>query len=469
MNNSQTNHYYTRQLTGWERMLNLSPYSIVSMVARINGEVTKEMVNEAVKKVQQRHTLLRTRILIDKENNPWFSSKDVQDIPVEVVDRINDETWIKVYDDACRIPFDFDKRPAIRFYLLKSGNVSDLLIFCHHIICDGFSLAYLARDLMECLGNPSHDIQVLPDPKPLTKENIPEDQQLGGFIAKIMDKINVKWAAEKIGFDQEDYLNIHKIYWEKYHHKSISIELDEKQTNIIVKKCKQEKVSVNSALGAAFIGAQSNYKELKAGLSLTGVGVSLRNKITPPEGEGMGFYAGAVNVKFKYNAKKSFWENARIFHKNAKKMYTLDNMFKDPKTFAVLEPSLMEARHMKLLGGLVPADASRYEKLSAFHSRQDTLLKLLKRSKADTLDKIVMGTAVTNLTKLDFPQKYGDLELDRLIMQPGGAFPLATVNLVIGVLTCSNKMTVLLEFAEEQLAMETALKIKKIALENLLS
>ncbi len=40
------------------------------------------------------------------------------------------------------------------------------------------------------------------------------------------------------------------------------------------------------------------------------------------------------------------------------------------------------------------------------------------------LDPIFKGTAVTNLTSLDFPKTYGSLELDRLIMPPGGAFPL---------------------------------------------
>jgi hypothetical protein len=48
----------------------------------------------------------------------------------------------------------------------------------------------------------------------------------------------------------------------------------------------------------------------------------------------------------------------------------------------------------------------------------------------DSLDRIIMGTAVTNLTRLDFPGEYGALELDRLIMKPGGGFPLVTVNLV---------------------------------------
>ena len=69
---------------------------------------------------------------------------------------------------------------------------------------------------------------------------------------------------------------------------------------------------------------------------------------------------------------------------------------------------------------------------------------------------------------MDFPEKYGDLELERLIMQPGGAFPLVMVPLVIGVVTCSNKMSILLEYAEERIDTTAAKKIKEKALEFLL-
>ncbi|NIQ91862.1 MAG: hypothetical protein GWN93_23890, partial [Deltaproteobacteria bacterium] len=67
----------------------------------------------------------------------------------------------------------------------------------------------------------------------------------------------------------------------------------------------------------------------------------------------------------------------------------------------------------------------------------------------DSLDAIIWGTAVTNLGRLDFPKTYGALELDRLIMQPGGAFPLANVNLVLGAVTCSGKLSLIVEYAEE--------------------
>jgi hypothetical protein len=45
----------------------------------------------------------------------------------------------------------------------------------------------------------------------------------------------------------------------------------------------------------------------------------------------------------------------------------------------------------------------------------------------DTIEaRVFMGTAVPDLIRMDFPRKYGALELDRLIMKPGGGFPLAT-------------------------------------------
>ena len=79
----------------------------------------------------------------------------------------------------------------------------------------------------------------------------------------------------------------------------------------------------------------------------------------------------------------------------------------------------------KKLGGLVPPDSPRYEKLSAFSARDAVVLRLLQRDNLDTLEFKYWGTAVTNLGRLEFPRQYGALELDRLIMQPGGGIPLA--------------------------------------------
>ena len=79
-----------------------------------------------------------------------------------------------------------------------------------------------------------------------------------------------------------------------------------------------------------------------------------------------------------------------------------------------------------------------------------------------------MGTAVTNLTRMDFPRQYGTLELDRLIMKPGGAFPLVNVNLVLGAVTCAGKLSLLVEYAEDNVNDRTMERIRDKALEFLL-
>jgi len=80
-----------------------------------------------------------------------------------------------------------------------------------------------------------------------------------------------------------------------------------------------------------------------------------------------------------------------------------------------------------------------------------------------------MGTAVTNLTRLDFPRQYGALELDRLIMNPGGAFPLVNVNLVLGAVTCAGKLSLLVEFVEDNIDMGTMERIVEEAMGSLLN
>jgi hypothetical protein len=82
----------------------------------------------------------------------------------------------------------------------------------------------------------------------------------------------------------------------------------------------------------------------------------------------------------------------------------------------------------------------------------------------ETLETKLLGPAITNLGRLDFPRTYGPLELDRLIMQPGGAFPLVHVDMVIGAVTCSGKISLVVEYSEEAVDTRTMEKIKDQAM-----
>ncbi len=468
MPETQNVNIYERMVTPIERFFALSPYAIVTMVARIKGTISESMLKDAVSKVRRRHPNLRVRIKEDNDHVPWFTSEGAGEIPIEIVSRESDDHWIKVVQESCQIPFEFDERPAIRFVLVQSPNISELIILCHHILCDGLSLAYLARDLIVHLGDPTREVEVLPDPSPIDLENIPNDASINAIVQFFINRINKKWEENKILFDQEDYRDLTEAYWMNYKHQVLSVELSQAQTSALVNRCKKEAVTVNSALAAAFVGAQIIVQGEKPFHSSIGVAGSLRDRLRRPVGEVMGFYAGVVTLNHKYNRKIGFWENARRFHRKVAPLINNKNLFKDLLPWCYLEPAIVESINFKKIGGLVPTHFARHQKISEFSMRDDVVLSILKRDKMDSLDNIFMGTAVTNLTRMDFPRKYGALELDRLIMKPGGGFPLVSVNLVLGAVTCAGKLSLLLEYVENNIDIGTMEKIRGKALEFLL-
>jgi len=468
LNTKQESQIYERKVTGAERFFSHAPFSTVTMVARIKGSVTEEMLKNAIDKVQQQHVLLRMRIRDDQDGELWFTSEGVQEIPVEIIPRTSETDWIKIHAEGCKIPYDFETRPAIRFILVQSENISELIILCHHIICDGMSLAYLARDLMAHLGDPGAEAQLLPAPEPISLDNLPGEVAPSGLIKYFVNKIKQKWADEYVHFDQEDYEALNKAYWENFNHEILSIELTEEETSALVTRCRKENVTVNTAIITAFSGAQHAVMNQQPHHAKTVSAVSLRDRLPTPPGEGMGYYALGLEVKYKYNSRMGFWENARKYHKKITSNVSNKKVFGDLPIFLEMDSNIYEALNFKKLGALVKFDSPRYKKLHGFGKREDSVVGLLKRAKMETLDAKLFGPAITNLGRLDFPTTYGSLELDRLIMQPGGAFPLVHVDMVLGAVTCARKLSLVVEYAEEAVDTATMKKINQEALAFLL-
>jgi len=449
MSENQNDKVFVRKITPAERFFTRSPFAVVTMVVRIKGSVTEEMLKTAVAKVQQRHVLLGVRIEDDHERTQWFTSAGVQAIPIQTVQRKSEDDWIQIHAEASKIPFEFETRPAVRFILVHSADTSDIIILCHHIICDGMSLAYLARDLMVYLDDPARQVDVLPAPAPISLENLPDDVSQSGLAKLLIQRMNQQWMEDGVFFDQEDYQVLARTYWHHYNHHILSIELSEAETSSLVARCREENITVNSALTAAFTGAASFVQGEKPYHAKIVVAANLRDLLPDSPGEGMGMYAGGVELKFGYQHKRTFWENARRFHKKIQPKIKNKVLFSNILNWLYLEPTIFEAMNFKKIGGLVSPDSSRYEKLSNFASKDDVVLSLLKRDNLETLEKKYWGTAVTNLGRLAFPKKYGSLELDRLIFQPGGGIPLANANLVLGAVTCAGKLSLVVEYAEE--------------------
>lgn len=456
-----------RELTTIEHLFAYSPFSIVSLIARIKGEITKEQLTKAISGIQKKHPPLQSRIVNNNSGILLLKTDPTVEIPFKILKRETSHQWMKILEEESKIPFDFDKHPPIRFILLQSPELSELIIICHHIICDGLSLAFLARDLITALGNPGKKTETLSVPIPISIKNFPSDVSMNWIVKFFINRMNKKWEIKKVLFNQEDYIALSEAYWTNFHHKMISIELSESQTTDLLKRCKANNVSVNSALTTAFVGAQVAVQAYRTSHSSIGIAADLRNRLPVDPGENMGFYAGMIKLKIKYDQQKEFWENARYFQKKIKPKFTNKNLFNEFLSWLHLYPSIMTAINFKKLGGSTNKDNAVGEKLSNFSRSKDVISSIIKRDKTDSFTHKILGTAVTNLTKMDFPGTYGNLELDRLILHPGGAFPLGNVNIVLGAVTCSGKLSLIIEYAEKTMDKDTAEKIKEKAMNYL--
>jgi NRPS condensation-like uncharacterized protein len=114
----------------------------------------------------------------------------------------------------------------------------------------------------------------------------------------------------------------------------------------------------------------------------------------------------------------------------------------------------VDARQFVFFGKLVPSNFSRYEKIHAFSNDEKNIAN---KSAKKQLPKMP-GLAITNLGRLDYPSKYGSLELDRFIFITSGT-PL--IELVIPVVTVTGKLTFTINYLEEITDTQTMEKIKK--------
>ncbi len=439
-----------RKLSPIEGAYLYAPYAIVSLASRIRGTISKQSLREAVSRLQARHPNLQRRILKDGDGNAWFQGDPQNALEIRTYHREDSQSWIQAVQAENRIPFEFDSRPAIRFLLVEGEGISDLVIFCHHTICDGLSLAFLARDLLQILGSPGIKLAALEDAQPIDQDHLPVGVKVNPIVEFAIQRINQKWAEGAVVFDQEDYRSLAEGYWSSADHQTLVLEFSREETAALVSRCKAEGVTVNSALAAALSAAQNQVQGPKPDHQKVAIAGSFRDRLADPVGEGMGIFAGAIMPRLKYKAGLGFWENTRRIHKQVTPLYTNQKLFADLLPWTYLAPGVIESLSFKLAGGSVLPDSPRSQKLREFSQREDVISAMVKREKMDSLDSVLIGTALTNLTRLDFPEKYGELQLERMILKPGGAFPLIFVNLLCGAVTSAGRLSLSLEFAERR-------------------
>ncbi|MEL7671345.1 hypothetical protein [Methanobacterium sp.] len=430
----------------------------VAVIAAINGNISENNLVQVLKKVAKMHPLTGVRVVIDSNQDAWFTEECDAPLPLKVTRRKSNRHWIDVLENEQKIPFDFEKGPLIRFILLKSGEISDLIVICQHSICDGLSLANIIQDIMFLLNNPEIKVKRI-DPVLPVPANFPAvPLQVKSKLLKnklIMRRVNRKWDKQQVLFDDVDYHDIHKAYTQKYKHRIIVEELSLSQTSDLVEWCHKNHVTVNSALSVAFLaGRRSIRGESSDNNHTIQIAVNIRDRFKKPVKRVFGLLASGIKFEFEYLPEKTFSDNVSLFHQ--KVQHELNgNKILEPLIGYYIDPTLVDGINFATYGRWLTDEFSRYEKLSGFIKNKSNKAVAISNQMVNNMP----GLMISNLGAIKTQKGYDSLKLDHLYFVTSSS---PFLDIVAGVVTASGKLTLTLNYMEDDTSNDLGIKLEKI-------
>jgi len=421
-----------KEITGVPRMQLRQPNANVVLYGVFETTVSKDVLEKTILFLSDKHTLLNCHVKTDGENKVWYVTDKIL---LPKVNTPKSKNINELLINELKHRFDLDKGPLIRFTLLNQTETT-LIINCHHAICDGMSLIYLFKDIMRILSG--KDIKIEQKmPVFLEPENIP--QRVGTPISRFFISLtNKKWSKETIRFSNQLYQEVHTDFWKECKPQIISFKFSKEETANIVSQCKHNHVSVNSGLVTAFLYAEKQLFGQKDYSSKVLVTTNLRTHLKNQPGESMGYFISTVRPNLEYSEKKTFWENAQIFHNKIKRLLEKD-LFKS-QLISQFTPNFLDVMMLNFFG-----------------QREDKLAKrMIKKS---GMDKINSTFTIANLGRIEIADNLEMLKIKTLFG------PMAISNAMekyIGVLTINDELHFSICFNENNVNQESILKIIKL-------
>lgn len=141
----------------FERGMYLDGQRAVAFVlpATLAGTLDEPRLRLALDRVQARHAVLQSLVEHAADGHPWFVQQEAPPpIALRIVERRGEDDWQEQARLECERLFDGAREPLVRLVWLRGDGRSDLLLSCHHCICDGLSAVGLLRDILTVCGRP---------------------------------------------------------------------------------------------------------------------------------------------------------------------------------------------------------------------------------------------------------------------------------------------------------------------------
>lgn len=339
---------YKMELT-FERSFLPTRSSNIKIIAYLDGEIDGGLFGSAVSKLALKHPYLRSKIVMREDGTAYLTTQGGKE-PRSVV--IEGSSEADIYDaiyQQDQNPSNWETDPTSRFMLIKGVDGADVIVaYIQHVVADGRSAALVIKHLLEFIADPSQDIAEL---IPISMiENAPGDVEIPKVQKSYAEKINAGWAAGKVTFSVEDFLEVARKKYASGPDIYLDQALTQADTLALRNKSREEGGSVNATLLAGILIAK---KEVAENLpDNLGFAVDVRERLTKEAGEACNLLASGAMVAPEYEEDISFWELARDIHtKTVQAVASNQHLFGSRLLAQEMDPTFNDAIYMFQQGG----------------------------------------------------------------------------------------------------------------------
>ena len=279
----------------------VDPVSITYMFS-LKGNISYRRVRFVLDQLQERHPAFRARI--EGHTICFEDSGVVPSIPLQIVNRLSDDTWKTEKESFIREPYDYEKGPLFRVLWVKSEAVSDFVFSGLHVIIDWKSCVQLVKEFLALINDPDKELkpylpvrsmkELMPDVSLTWKEK---------FIANVWTEI-FRWKLIFAAWNKKAPPPL--IY-------SLFLNLEEEKSIAFKKMAEKKKVSlggISCILAAKLFKAHFHPNNPECTLFIS---VDIRRYVTTVKRDMVFGFAPLIYPKIKVWDDKDIWEQASDF------------------------------------------------------------------------------------------------------------------------------------------------------------
>jgi hypothetical protein len=346
-----------RALGSMETALNItdsfSPLNLVS-VARLSDGPSPTDLRKALDALQSRRPELRARIALSG-GRPYFEPAGRAPIALQTITPQYATDWQGVAEAELNTRLPSEAGPLARctyLYRPEAGAVSDVVLTFHHTIVDGGSALGLWRELLALAAGVEPSAPARDTLAPISEQLFPP--RFRGWRRRwTMARFMAAQIADELAY-QAHSRSVRRPPTPpgapSARNRLLARRVPAAVTGALVRRCRAERVTLNSALSAALMLAVHRLRYAGQATTLRGITFgSLRPHLQPPVSpEEPGCHIALLRYSEDLSAGQPFWSLARRTQQQVDRMARRDERFAAPLLAPVLVDTTNRLRAVRL-------------------------------------------------------------------------------------------------------------------------